>query len=195
MTPGSAASVAAALRDQPAVTVLCHMRPDPDTIGSGLALGLALHRAGVAVEVAFPGPAGLPEALAELPGSKLLVDDDAIVGHPVVVSVDAASLERLDTLAPVFERASTSITIDHHASNSGFGDVDLIDPTADCTAALVLEVLDELDVRLDAEIATCLYAGLLTDTGSFRWARPASFRVAARLLEAGVDGRTWSRAC
>ncbi len=193
MTRASAASIAAALRDQTAVTILCHMRPDPDTIGSGLALGLALQGLGMVVEVAFPGTTRLPDALTELPGAKLLVDEDAVVGHPAVVSVDAASLERLENLAGVFERADLSVTIDHHASNGGFGDLDLIDQSADCTAALVLDVLDELGVGLDADIATCLYAGLLTDTGSFRWARPASFRIAARLLEAGVDGRTWSR--
>lgn len=194
MSQASAASIAAALRDQTAVTVLCHMRPDPDTIGSGLALGLALHGLGMSVEVAFPGATRLPEALTEMPGIKLLVDETDVVGHPAVVSVDAASIGRLDTLAEVFERATTSITVDHHASNHGFGDLDLIDPSADCTAALILDILDELDVGLDVDIATCLYAGLLTDTGSFRWARPASFRIAARLLEAGVDGRTWSRA-
>lgn len=59
---------------------------------------------------------------------------------------------------------------------------------------LVLRLIDELDVPLNADIATCLYAGLATDTGSFKWARPDSFRVAARLLDSGVDGRRWSRA-
>ncbi|MFW0784731.1 DHH family phosphoesterase [Gordonia sp. CPCC 206044] len=193
MTSSTSAAVARALADVPAVTILCHVRPDADTIGSGLALGLALTRLGADVEVAFPATVGLPTMLHDLPGTQLLVAEGDIVGHPVVVSVDAASLGRLDTLAPVFTAASESITVDHHASNPGFGDLDLIDPAADCTAVLVLSVLDELGVKVDDEIATCLYAGLVTDTGSFKWARPESFRIAARLLDAGVDARTWSR--
>lgn len=193
MSGSASAAIAATLATAPAVTICCHVRPDADTIGSGLALGLALERRGVDVEVAYPGPEKLPESLAGLPGAGLLRDPGRLAGHPVVVAVDAANLGRLDELGEVFTGAETSIAIDHHASNPGFGDIDLVDPSADCTAVLVLEVLDALGVELDAEIATCVYAGLTTDTGSFRWARPDSFRIAARLLETGVDSRRWSR--
>ncbi|MGV9712426.1 DHH family phosphoesterase [Gordonia sp. NPDC003424] len=193
MTASSAAEVAQALIDVPAVTICCHVRPDADTIGSGLALGLALDRLGADVEVAFPGTVALPDAMRALPGAKLLVDEADLVRHRVVVSVDAAGLGRLESLVPTFTAAERTIAIDHHASNGGFADLDLIDATADCTAVLVLAVLDELDVTIDVDIATCLYAGLVTDTGSFKWARPESFRIAARLLDTGVDARTWSR--
>lgn len=190
---GSAAAVAAALRDAGAVTVVCHVRPDPDTIGSGLALGQALRALGVDVEVSYAGPETMPVALSFLPGAQLLVPTERVRGYRTVVSVDTASIERLDALRGVFEAADRSVVIDHHASNQGFGDVSYVDPDADCAAALVLDVVDALGVTLDADMATCLYAGLATDTGSFKWARPVSFRVAARLLEAGVDGPRWSR--
>lgn len=176
-----------------AATILCHVRPDADTIGSGLALGLALDRMGIDVEVAFPGPETLPTALSALPGAKLLVDAADVAGHALVISVDAASVGRLTELESRFTAATQSIVIDHHVSNAGFGDLDFVDPNADCTAVLVLRVLDELGVDVDADIATCLYAGLTTDTGSFRWARPESFRIAARLVDVGVDARDWSR--
>ncbi|MEE3850613.1 bifunctional oligoribonuclease/PAP phosphatase NrnA [Gordonia sp. LSe1-13] len=194
MTASTSTAVARALTGVPAVTILCHVRPDADTIGSGLALGLALDRLGTEVEVAFPATVSLPTVLGDLPGSKLLVPAAEVVGHAVVVSVDAASLGRLNELAPVLSAAQHSVAIDHHASNEGFAELDLIDAGADCTAVLVLSVLDEMGVEIDDEIATCLYAGLVTDTGSFKWARPESFRIAARLIEAGVDGRAWSRA-
>lgn len=193
MSASTSAAVAQALAAADAVTVLCHVRPDADTIGSGLALGAALARRGVDVEVAFPGSVELPAAMRALPGYELLVDEPDLVGHPVAVSVDAASLGRLESLEPVFTGATRTIAIDHHASNGGFADLDLIDATADCTAVLVLAVLDELGVTVDLDIATCLYAGLVTDTGSFKWAQPESFRIAARLLDTGVDARTWSR--
>ncbi|GAB24680.1 MAG TPA: bifunctional oligoribonuclease/PAP phosphatase NrnA [Gordonia polyisoprenivorans] len=197
MTAASSAAIAQTIRrvadDEGPVTILCHVRPDADTIGSGLALGLALDRLGVDVEVAHPGPESLPVAFADLPGHKLLVDSAALRGSRLVVSVDAASRTRLGELESLFADAETTVVIDHHASNPGFGDLDFVDPHADCTAVLVLRVLDDLGVDLDEDIATCLYAGLITDTGSFRWARPESFRVAARLADAGVDSRTWSR--
>ncbi|MFT4396346.1 DHH family phosphoesterase [Gordonia lacunae] len=193
MSGSSSAAIAATLASATAVTICCHVRPDADTIGSGLALGLALDRRGVDVEVSYPGTEQLPASLAGLPGSKLLCSPAQVVGHPLVVAVDAANLERLESLGATFTAAQASVVIDHHASNPGFGDLDLVDPDADCTAVLVLDVLDDLGVELDADIATCIYAGLSTDTGSFRWARPASFRVAARLLETGVDARRWSR--
>lgn len=197
MGDASSAAVAGTLRRTAesggAATILCHVRPDADTIGSGLALGLALDRLGVDVEIAFPGPETLPAALGALPGAKLLVDAPSVRGSDLVISVDAASVERLGVLGSHFDAAATSVVIDHHASNKGFGDLKFIDPQADCTAVLVLRILDDLGVDLDSDIATCLYAGLTTDTGSFRWARPDSYRIAARLIDAGVDSRTWSR--
>lgn len=175
------------------VTVLCHTRPDADTIGSGLAIAGALRNLGVVVEVSFPGPTRLPPPLAELPGADLLVDPTDVIGYPTVVAVDCASIARLAGLSVVLESAQESIVVDHHASNGGFGTINVVDPSADCTAELVLEIIDTLNVPIDLDVATCLYAGVVTDTGSFKWARPQSHRIAARLLELGVDGRRWTR--
>ncbi|MFT3714961.1 MAG: bifunctional oligoribonuclease/PAP phosphatase NrnA [Gordonia sp. (in: high G+C Gram-positive bacteria)] len=193
MTTATSESVGAALSGAESVSIISHVRPDADTIGSALALGLALRGRGVDVAVSFSGPEELPGTLRSLPGAELIVVDDALPAAPVAVAVDAANLERLGRLQDVYSASDTTVCIDHHVSNEGFGDLNLIDPTADCTAALVLDVLDALGVELTADIATCLYAGLITDTGSFKWARPASFAVAARLTEAGVDSAHWSR--
>ena len=138
MTTASTAEIAEVLGAASAVTILCHVRPDADTIGSGLALGLALHARGLDVEVAFPGPESLPVALRGLPGARrLLVEPEAVKGHDVSVSVDAAGLDRLGGLATVFDGAATSVVIDHHASNRGFGDLDFVDAQADCAAVLL----------------------------------------------------------
>lgn len=183
-----------ALRGASAVTLITHVRPDADTLGSALALAVALDRTGVDVEVGVPGSLPVPDVLTRLPGAKLIAPTPQIIGHRTAVALDCASAGRLDDLHDFFAGADTRIVIDHHASNTGFGDVDLIDPDADCTAELVLAVVDELGLELDVDIATCLYAGLVTDTGSFRWARPGSHAIAARLLAAGVDGPSWTRA-
>jgi phosphoesterase RecJ-like protein len=76
--------------------------------------------------------------------------------------------------------------LDHHASNTRFGSHHLVDETAEATAVLVLRLLDELGVELDVHIARCLYAGLVTDTRCFRFARPETHLLAARLLATGV---------
>lgn len=194
MNPASSDKVAAALAIADSVAIISHVRPDADTIGSALGLGLALSGLGKRVYCAFSGPEALPGPLQELPGVDLMVASTDVPATDVTVAVDAATIGRLGTLADTFRAGPTSICIDHHISNGGFGDLDLIDSKSDCTASIVLEVVDALGAELTDGIATCLYAGLVTDTGSFKWARPASFAVAARLLEAGVDGAHWSRA-
>lgn len=193
MNLASSESVAAALRAADSVAIISHMRPDADTIGSALGLGLALVELGKRVHCAFSGPEPLPGPLRGLPGVELMVGADELPVADVTVSVDAATVGRLGDLEEFFRAGAVTVCIDHHISNAGFADLDLIDSAADCTASIVLEVTDALGVALNADIATCLYAGLVTDTGSFKWARPASFGIAARLLEAGVDGRRWSR--
>ncbi|GAA4641914.1 bifunctional oligoribonuclease/PAP phosphatase NrnA [Gordonia humi] len=185
--------VAEALRDLTSVVIISHVRPDPDTIGSALGLGLGLARLGIAVRCGYSGPETLPGALRELPGVELLAPLSPAEEGGAAVAVDAATVSRLGDYEAVFDASPTRVCIDHHVSNAGFGDLDFIDSESDCTAVLVLQVLDALGVELTADIATCLYAGLVTDTGSFKWARPASFEVAARLLNAGVDGVRWSR--
>ncbi len=193
MNAASAARVADLLRGAQDVAIISHVRPDADTLGSALALGLALRARGCAVAVSFPGPEELPGTLRQLPGAELIVEDSALRPASVAVAVDAATVARLGRLASVFDESSTTVCIDHHVSNDGFADLDLIDAESDCTAVLVLRVLDELGAELTPQIATCLYAGLVTDTGSFKWARPQSFTVAGRLTAAGVDAAYWSR--
>ena len=83
--------------------------------------------------------------------------------------------------------------IDHHASNQLFGSANFVDPSADSTTMLVAELLDAWGKPIDVGVAHCLYAGLTTDTGSFRWASARAHRLAARLVELGVDNVSISR--
>ncbi len=192
LSPAVDAAVAA-LSGTSSAVLLCHMRPDADTLGSGLGLGLALVAAGVEVQVAFPGDTPLSASLAALPGAELLVAPQDVTPADVAIAVDCASLARLAELADVAARSGRLVVIDHHASNPGFGDVNVVDVTASCTTEIVLRILDRWGRELTPDVATCLYAGLVTDTGSFRWCTADSHRTAARLLDAGVDGRLWSR--
>ncbi len=185
------AAVLAAAADAGASVVLSgHVQPDADALGSTLALAEGLHRRGARVGATFPGRPGLPASLGWLPGVDGLLPSTAVDAAPdVFVSLDAASPARLGELAGLLERAGTSVVVDHHASNPGFGDVRLVDPAAPATVVLVAGLLDELGVALDARLATLLYAGLAADTGSFRFGstRPETHALAARLLATGID--------
>ena len=176
------------------VSVVCHVYPDADTIGAGLALALVLEQSGKRVEVGFAAPSVLPESLQSLPGGHLLVAPDAMHGgSDLVVTVDIPSLDRLGALRALADSGREVLVIDHHASNQLFGTANYVDPTADSTTMLVAELLDAWGKPLDEPVAHCLYAGLTTDTGSFRWASARAHKLAARLLELGVDNAAISR--
>jgi len=108
---------------------------------------------------------------------------------------DAASAGRLGELADRLETAGTSIVVDHHASNTRFGAIHLVDPGAAATSVVVEELLRRLGVPLDEPIAECLYVALSTDTGSFKFdlTTPAVHELAARLLATGLRPAEISR--
>lgn len=186
-------SAAELLRSARDVTLVAHVNPDADALGSALALGLALHRRGATVRVAAD-PAQIPRSLRWLDTAGLLVGPDAVSAAPeVLVALDTASRDRLGVLADRVDTAGAVLVIDHHPTNERFGTHHLVDAAAEATAALVLRLVDELGVALDEPLARCLYAGLVTDTSSFRRAGPDTHALAALLLGAGVDPEATTR--
>ena len=182
------------------VFLACHIRPDADALGSMLAVTHALRaRPGRAPTVAASfgdDPFEVPAILRFLPGLGLLTPPDACPPAPeVMISFDAASIDRLGLLARPAAAAGELIVLDHHASNTGFGTVNLVDPAAAATAVLGAELIDRLGIPLTQEIALGLYAGLVTDTGSFKYSAttPQVHELAARLLQTGIDPGIVSR--
>lgn len=170
------------------VTLLAHVQPDADSLGSALALGIALHRRGAAVRVSFATPDEVPDTLRPLDVHGLLVAPSEVPEAPeLLVACDAAEPARLGALAGRLDTAGTTIMIDHHVSNPGFGDVQVLVPGAEATVVLAHRVLVAMGAELDLDVARCLYAGLVTDTRGFRSAGPAAHRMAAALLETGLD--------
>ncbi|HZU48084.1 MAG TPA: bifunctional oligoribonuclease/PAP phosphatase NrnA, partial [Mycobacterium sp.] len=189
-----AGGAAQLLSDAATIGVVCHVYPDADTIGAGLALALVLDRCGKQVQVSFAAPATLPESLRSLPGGRLMVEPDSMRRDvDVTVTVDIPSVNRLGALSDLAATGHELLVIDHHASNQLFGTANFVDPSADSTTMLVAELLDAWGEPIDVEVAHCLYAGLTTDTGSFRWASARAHRLAARLVDLGVDNAAISR--
>jgi phosphoesterase RecJ-like protein len=178
------------------VVLACHVSPDGDALGSMLALAHALRRRGSRVVPSFGVPFTVPASLGLLPGLDLLVDPAAVPAAPrLLVTFDTGSVDRLGSLADRVGAAAEVLVVDHHASNTGYGTLHLVDPAAPATAVLVAELVRRLGVPLDADIAACAYAGLATDTGSFRFAgtTAATHELAARLLATGIRPDVLSR--
>ncbi|GGO93551.1 DHH family phosphoesterase [Wenjunlia tyrosinilytica] len=172
------------------VHLVCHVSPDGDALGSALAAGLALRSLGVDAFVSFgDDPQVVPASLSFLPGQDLLIPAAEVPDAPeLVVVFDVASEHRLGLLCDKALAARELIVIDHHSSNNGFGSCRLIDPAAPATAVLADELLRRLGVPLTHDIAVCLYTGVATDTGSFKYTAttPATHELAARLLATGI---------
>jgi bifunctional oligoribonuclease and PAP phosphatase NrnA len=177
------------LAGAPEVCLACHIRPDGDALGSMLAVACALRGRTRVVASFGDEPFQAPGILRFLPGLDLLVPPDSYPREPaVMITFDAASPDRLGLLAEHAERADELIVLDHHASNTGFGTVRLVDPAAAATAVLARELVARLGLELTRDVALGLYAGLVTDTGSFKFSTtPRTHELAAELLATGID--------
>ncbi len=182
------------------VCLACHIRPDADALGSMLAVlhALGSRPGGAPTVVASFGdePFEVPAILRFLPGVDLLTAPSRYPARPeVMLSFDAASADRLGVLAGPAMAADELIVLDHHASNTRFGSINLVDPTAAATAVLASNLIERLGIPLAEEIALGLYAGLVTDTGSFKFSSttPQVHELAARLLSTGIDPGIVSR--
>ncbi len=186
----------AALRSASSVVVVCHADPDGDAVGSLAAMVRGLRSVGLTAHGLVPG-GQVPRPYAFLvadPDSDSSAEPDPLLtdgaqGADVLVTVDCSAPERLAEYQGLIDQARTVVVIDHHTSSRLFGDIRLVDPTAAATTVLVERLLSELAVPLGAPLATALYTGLMTDTGSFRYERTTAqtHRLAARLIDAGAS--------
>jgi len=179
-------------------TLVCHVAPDGDALGSMLALARVLRSRGTAVTCTWGDESwSVPASYAWLPDIGCVVSPAQVpLGPDVMVVLDTASRDRLGVLGPVADSAGELVVIDHHAHNSGLAGVQLIDASAAATAVIVEALLQRLAPDIDAETATLLYVGLVTDTGSFQHpvTTPAVHAVAGRLLARGADPSSIARA-
>ncbi|MCL6430521.1 MAG: bifunctional oligoribonuclease/PAP phosphatase NrnA [Anaerolineae bacterium] len=166
--------------------LITHIAPDGDGIGSLLGLGWAMKEIGRHPTLACADP--VPRNLAFLPGA------DTIVAQPtgaedLAVALDCADLQRLGSLyGSVQASGLTLLNIDHHVTNSRFGDAHEVVSSAASTSQMVYALLRRLGWPLSPWTATCLLTGLVTDTRSFRTPNTdiSAMRTALALMEAGA---------
>ena len=173
------------------VAISCHLNPDADALGSMLGLSNFLRGRGTRTVGSFANdPFELPRWISYLPGADHLVPPSSFPTAPaVMVTCDCASFDRLGVLGEAASHAGELIWIDHHRSNDGVGTVRLVDPDASSTCEMVFRLIEEMGGDFDRDVAVCLYAGLVTDTGRFQYqaTTPETLRIAARLREEDFD--------
>ena len=181
--PLNVEQAAAMLRNADNILILCHKNPDGDTIGCGSALYYALASLGKTAAVLCSDP--IPRRLSYT--RPRLFRGEFEPGLVVAVDVAGTQLFGDSGLMPSYSRR-VDLCIDHHAGNNGYAQYTLLNPEAAAAAELLWEVIEAMEVQLDSQMADCLYTGLATDTGCFRFAntKAKTHRVAARLMEAGA---------
>jgi phosphoesterase RecJ-like protein len=172
------------------VVVSCHVNPDGDALGSLLAATLGLRRLGKTVQATWPGMTSeVPPGYGFLPGMDGIVRPADVRDAPTFLAVDCGAGDRLGELEKRARASSTLINVDHHPGNDLFGTCNVVVTDASSTAELIAHLLRDMGVKIDRDIATCLYTGIFTDTGSFQYTNTTAgtLRLAADLLDLGVD--------
>ena len=180
--------VAGVIEGSRSLGAVCHERPDGDALGSLLGFAASARLAGKSVSLAVPPPGVIPGAFGFMPTELLECQLDIDDPPQTVLVFDCGSPDRLGELAGVADKVENLVVVDHHASNEGFGTIELIDHRAAATTEILFDLLMELRWPVDAEVATCLLAGLTTDSGRFQYVNTSArtHRVAARLIEHGA---------
>lgn len=170
------------------VLITSHSNPDGDAIGSLVAVGVALRARGIDATMFNESP--IPAVYRFLPGvARITRSIQSEHDFDTAIVLDCGGLERVGKKADVVATVPVVINIDHHVTNSGFGDLKIIDATACATAEIVYRLIKALGVEIDRTMATSIYTGIVTDTGSFRFSNTnhAAFAICDEMVQKGVQ--------
>jgi phosphoesterase RecJ-like protein len=184
----STETVVKALLARSSFMFVSHVKPDGDTLGAGLALGIALKQLGKRVGYFQQDP--VPRNLRFLPDAEFVAREVPadLPADTLWVFCDMSDFSRAGEFLPQLERANM-LDIDHHLGNSHFGALNYVIPSEASTGTCVLRLLHELDVQITPEIATCILTTIMTDTGAFMHTNTtaAVLRMSAEMIEHGAD--------
>lgn len=187
-------ATAHAIKDAKSILISSHVNPDGDTLGSSLALFLALKKVGKNVIAVSADP--IPDMFKFLPASNFIKVSPAIKDIPdyndidTLVTVECPTFDRIGNIENIINRKNikTIVNIDHHPGNSRFGVINYIDTSASAVGEEVYKLIKKIGIELDKDIATCLYVSILTDTGSFSYSNTSSetHNITAELLKYNI---------
>ncbi len=168
------------------VVILTHENPDGDAVGSALAMYLTLKKLNKKVDVIIPEYSHIFEFL---PCADKIKKEGKKEPYDLAISVDVTGIKRLNGFSNYFENAKTKIQIDHHEINDMFADFNFVNPASPACAQILILVIEQLGVKIDKDIGTCLLTGIITDTGGFKYegVSAETFEFASWLLTKGVN--------
>jgi bifunctional oligoribonuclease and PAP phosphatase NrnA len=183
------AEIARILKQEDCFAIVTHVHPDGDALGSLLGMYLALKEMGKTVWAVSSD--SFPDQYRFLTGHEDILADAKLVERDIrwIVSLDVASKERISGADEALLNRVPVLNLDHHGTNPGFGTVNHVDPKATSTAELVYSVLAEMGYCPSRGVSVCLYTGLVTDTGCFRFSGVSSrtLHMAADILGPDLD--------
>jgi len=167
--------------------IVGHIRPDGDCVGSQLGLALALKAEGKKVQCWNED--SIPQKYSFLDPDNLFQRPKPGQQFDCVIAADAASFERLGSVGPCVTERKLLINIDHHTSNTRYGDLNWVSAREPSTGELILRLLKFAKWPITRRIADCLFTAVSTDTGSFQYptTRPATFHASGELVARGAD--------
>ena len=179
--------IGGALEAANSICIVGHLRPDGDCVGSQLALALALRQAGRKATVWNQDP--VPPRYSFLDPKEILKSPSRARSFDLVVALDCASFERLGSVGQFIGRRGSLVNIDHHPSNTLYGDINWIEPSASSTGEMLVDLFRHMGWKTTKPIADALFVAISTDTGSFQYSctSASTFSACAQLAEAGAD--------
>ena len=168
------------------IVILTHENPDGDAMGSSLAMYHALKAYGKNPDIIIPEHSKVFNCL---PGIENLKVQSDIEHYDLAIALDCATVKMLNGFASYFENAKTKVCIDHHSTNTMFGDYNYVNPDAPACAQILLVILEYFGIEITKDIGTCILTGIITDTGGFKYqgVTAETFEFVAWLLNKGVN--------
>lgn len=174
------------IKESKDIVILTHENPDGDAVGTSLALYLGLKNLKKNVDLIIPK---YSREFKCLPAIEEVKEEGKQDNYDLAIAVDCAEIKMLNGWSNYFENAKSRIVIDHHSSNSMFGDINFVDITSPACAQTVYVLFRSYNWEITQDIGTNLMAGIITDTGGFQYqgVSKETFEIASNLLSDGVN--------
>lgn len=173
------------------ILIVSHINPDGDTLGSMCGL-YSLIKDNYKKKCDMTAVSKIPQTYSFLPNIdkvKFIEDFDFSREYDLVINVDVAALDRCADAQTLFNRAKNTVNIDHHETNNGYGKLNFIEPYASATAEVLAGLSLDLGWKISLDSAICLYTGIVTDTGCFKFSNTTqrTMEYAGKMLSLGVE--------
>lgn len=180
--------ILSAIKEARNVAILPHISVDGDGYGSSLALAIALKKLNKDATVYLEED--IPSVYSFLPGKDMVKMYDGVqVKHDIVVALDSGDMERLGARVDIFKDAKTTVNIDHHPTNTEFAALNYVDTVSSAVGEIVYQMIKSLGLSINADMASCLYVAITTDTGGFRYSNTTAIthQIAGDLINSGIN--------